>query len=59
MLASTCSLRRRIVTGVKLRSRAFTARNRLPSTATMPPAMSPSLRHTSTKRRHAAGMAAP
>ena len=45
MLASTCSIRRRIVTGVKLRSRAFTPRKRLPFTATVPPAMRPSCRH--------------
>ena len=54
MLASICSIRRRIVTGVKLRSRAFTARKRLPSTATMPPAIRPSCRHSSTNCRHAA-----
>lgn len=37
MLADTCTIRRRIVTGVKFWSPAFTARRRLPSTATAPP----------------------
>src|SRR6516165_829186 len=36
MLASTCSLLRRIAPGVKFLSRVFTALKRLPSTATVP-----------------------
>src|SRR6516165_1563741 len=59
MLASTCSIRRRIAPGVSFLSRVFTALKRLPSTATVPPAIRPISRHRSTNWRQTARIASP
>lgn len=59
MLVSTCSMRLRTAAGVKFRSRVFTALNRLPSTATTPPARRPTCRQSITKCRQVARSASP